>query len=248
MKRSFFILAFTFTFVGITSVFAAGMPNSYYEITSNKKQKEVFFNYLYTLVEKENLRILEERSLIENVLGNNILKIDYKSKDFAKLLKLQKKYRVKSFLSKKDFLEKIDIVPPALALAQAAVESGWGKSRFVKEANNIFGHWTYGKVGLIPLSRNEGAKHKIRIFSSLQRSIRAYMFNLNSNRAYKDFRDQRVSLRRQELSPEGSKLSQTMINYSGIGKKYLVILESMINQQNLSKFDNKFFKKINQNI
>lgn len=246
MRKSFIIL--TLLCLSISSALAVGMPNSYYKITSNTKQKEVFFDYLYTLIEKENLLILEERKLIENVLGNNILEIDYKSKEFQKLLKLQNKYKVNSFFSKEEYLEKIDIVPPALALAQAAVESGWGKSRFVKEANNIFGHWTYGEIGLIPQSRDEGAKHKIRIFSSLQTSIRAYMLNLNRNNAYKSFRQRRVNMRLQAQSPGGIELSQTMINYSGIGEKYLVILESMINKQNLSKFDNKFFEKINQDI
>lgn len=246
MRKSFIILALLC--MSISSVVAAGMPNSYYEITSDTKQKEVFFDYLYTLIEKENLHILEERKIVENVLGNNILEINYMSKDFNKLLKLQNKYKVQSFFSKEEYLKKIDIVPPALALAQAAVESGWGKSRFVKEANNIFGHWTYGEKGLIPQSRDEGAKHKIRIFSSLQSSIRAYMLNLNRNSAYKSFREKRVNMRLQEQTLVGIELSQTMINYSGIGKKYLVILESMISQQNLSKFDNKFFEKINQNI
>ena len=30
-----------------------------------------------------------------------------------------------------------------LYLAQAAIESGWGKSRFAKEYNALFGEYTY---------------------------------------------------------------------------------------------------------
>ncbi|MFT4835563.1 MAG: Bax protein [Psychromonas sp.] len=32
---------------------------------------------------------------------------------------------------------KVDILPPSLALAQAAEESGWGTSRFAKEGNSF---------------------------------------------------------------------------------------------------------------
>lgn len=246
MKKNILLLIAFLTFS--ISLMGAGFPASYYKIENVKKQKEVFLNHLYTLIENENIQILKDRELIKNTLSNNIFNINYKSKNFTKLAKLKKRYRVKSILSLKEFLEKIDIVPPSLALAQAAVESGWGKSRFVKEANNIFGHWTYGEKGIIPQNRDEDATHKIRIFSSLQTSIKAYMLNLNSNKAYNLFRKERAQLRLTNLKPTGIKLSKTMKNYSGIGNKYLTILTNLINKQKLSKFDKKFFNKLNQNI
>jgi len=242
------ILLLILLFTGLTKLLGAGFPESYYEISDVKKQKEVFLNHLYELIENENVRILRDRQIIKETLSNNLFNINYESKNFTKLLRLKKKYKVKSILSRDEFLKKIDIVPPSLALAQAAVESGWGKSRFVKEANNIFGHWTYGEKGLIPQNRDEEAKHKIRIFTSLQTSIRAYMLNLNSNRAYHLFRTTREQLRQTNLKPTGTKLSHTMRNYSGIGNKYLKILTHLIDKQKLSKFDNKFFNKLNQTI
>jgi Bax protein len=38
---------------------------------------------------------------------------------------------------------RMDVIPPSLALAQAAVESGWGTSRFAREGNALFGQWTF---------------------------------------------------------------------------------------------------------
>ena len=35
--------------------------------------------------------------------------------------------------------------PTSIVLAQAAIESGWGSSRFYKEANNVFGVWSYSE-------------------------------------------------------------------------------------------------------
>lgn len=48
----------------------------------------------------------------------------------------------------------MDILPPSLALAQAAEESGWGTSRFAREGNALFGQWTTDPdvKGLVPLA------------------------------------------------------------------------------------------------
>jgi len=133
-----------------------------------------------------------------------------------------------------------------MALAQAAVESGWGKSRFIKEANNIFGHWTYNpSIGMMPLHRDEDATHFIRIFKTLQDSISAYMLNLNRNRAYKEFQDVRFKQREEGQKPDGLKLSQTMMNYSGIGHNYLEILHNVISTNKLLEYDKNFYNKLN---
>ncbi len=47
-------------------------------------------------------------------------------------------YKVKNS-SVKELLVKMDIIPPSLAIAQAAYESGWGTSRFAIEGNALFG-------------------------------------------------------------------------------------------------------------
>lgn len=231
MKKLLFLVALAF------SLEATGLPKEYYKL-KGKAQKDFFFNFLYESIKKENLKIVEEKLELKRILSGDILNIN--PYDLQKLIALKKKYRVKQLYNYNEFAKKIDIVPPSQALAQAAVESGWGKSRFVKEANNIFGHWTYGEKGLIPESRDEGAKHKIRIFDSLQGSIKAYMLNLNRNRAYREFQDKRYEIRKSGKSLSGLELSQTMMNYSGIGEEYLKILKKMIEKYNLTKYDDKF--------
>ena len=42
----------------------------------------------------------------------------------------------------------MDIIPPSMAIAQAAKETGWGTSRFALEGNALFGQWTYSKKGI----------------------------------------------------------------------------------------------------
>ena len=133
-----------------------------------------------------------------------------------------------------------------MALAQAAVESAWGRSRFVKEANNIFGHWTYNsQIGMIPRNRDLGATHFIRIFQSLKESVTAYMLNLNRNLAYKSFQEKRFELKKTAQKIDGLELSQTVLNYSGIAQDYLKILKDIIVLNNLQDYDNRFYQQIN---
>ncbi len=219
-----------------------GFPGRYYRMPS-KKQKEFFFSYLAKIIIKENKKILKERALVDKVLPGGILSVRTNSRYFKDLLKLRKKYRIKSFYSRIDYLKKIDIVPVSQALAQAVVESAWGKSRFVRQANNIFGHWTFGEVGLVPKNRDKDAKNKIQIFPSLEASVDKYLLNLNANRAYWKFRNVRYELRARHEDLNGMKLSQTMYSYSGIGKKYLLILKNIIRIYKLQKYD-KSYKKL----
>ena len=53
----------------------------------------------------------------------------------------------------KELIERVDIIPTSIALAQAAKESGWGTSRFALEGNAIFGQWTWSGQGIAPLNR-----------------------------------------------------------------------------------------------
>lgn len=217
---------------------AKGMPKEYYEIKNSEKSKEYFLNHLHKLVIKENNRILEERNFIKKMLSSNILTMNYNSLEFKKLLEIKKRYKVKKLFTLSSYLKKIDVFPPSLVLAQAAVESGWGKSRFIKEANNIFGHWTYNpKIGMLPKQRDVGATHFIRVFKTLEESVRAYMLNLNRNLAYKSFRNKRLKQRQNQKPLDGLELSQTMLNYSGIADEYLKILKNVIERNDLKRFD-----------
>ena len=228
-----------------TTLFAKGMPSEYYAIKNTKKAKAYFFEYIYKLTKKENIRILEERNFIKKILSSNTAKENITKSELKKLSELKKRYRVKKLYDLKSYLIKIDVIPPSLSIAQAAVESGWGKSRFTKKANNIFGHWTYNaKNGILPKRRPAGSKHYIRVFPNIQASLRAYMLNLNRHTAYKSFHKKRYQTRVKNKNPMGIVLSQTMIKYSGIGKKYLTILKSVIRKNKLQKYDNRFYQEI----
>jgi len=203
------------------NIFGSGFPYYYYDIKSPRKQKKEFMKILLPLVARSNKHIKKERKFVKNFF-KIAEKNDFRGLDVAslkKLIYLYHKYHIKQLFDKRQYLKKIDTVPVSLALAQGAIESGWGKSRFVLEANNIFGHWTYSGNGLIPTNRDEGKTHMIRIFNSLQSSVNAYVLNLNRNSAYKDFRNQRKRAHDKNKIYNGLMASKTMIHYSSLKEK-----------------------------
>ncbi len=111
---------------------------------------------------------------------------------------------------------RVDAVPPSLALAQAALETGWGRSRFARDGNAMFGEWTFGnRRGLVPDGRAAGETHKIRSFDTLLHSVRSYMDNLNTNQAYRQLRAERAKLRALGRSATGLELAGRLENYAG---------------------------------
>ena len=132
---------------------------------------------------------------------------------------------------------RMDIVPVSLALAQAAIESGWGTSRFALEGNALFGQWTWGKKGIEPKQKDEDKNFKILNFQILRASVRAYKNNLNTNRSYEEFRNQRAILRQNDEKVRGLKLTKYLDKYAQDGKKYIAILEEAIKHNSLEDFD-----------
>lgn len=238
MKRVVLGLSGLLLASSIHSTELKSIPNWYYKINSISKQKEKFFEILRPLVKKENLKIKKERAFIKEFF-NSYYKSPILDKDRLKrVIFLAKKYHIKNIFNKKEYLKKIDTIPQSLVLAQAALESGWGKSRFAKEANNLFGEWTFGKRGIIPKNRDENKTHKIRVFDSISDSIASYMLNLNRHPAYKKFRTMRFIAKRKGKPFDALKAAQTMERYSQLGEKYNNILTSVI-KKNRSLINSK---------
>lgn len=227
--------------IGILAIrsFGIGFPEYYYNIKDVEKQKKEFIKILLPLIEKGNQLVMNERKFtkrfFEKAIHQDFRDLDARS--LTKLIYLSEKYKVKDFFDEDTYLRRIDKIPVSLALSQAALESGWGKSRFIKEANNIFGHWTYDGTGLIPNDREDGKTHRIRIFETLQNSVNAYMLNLNRNAAYQAFRDKRARFRQKHQIFNGIDASKTMKNYSQLKEKYVEMLDNLINAINLLYYD-----------
>ena len=87
-------------------------------------------------------------------------------------------------------------VPYEMVVAQAALESGWGTSRFATEGNNLFGIRTFSKnvPHMTPLGIKKWPGWGVRIFASKCDSVKEYIRLLNEHPAYADFRELRETM------------------------------------------------------
>ena len=101
-------------------------------------------------------------------------------------------------------------VPFEMIIGQAALESGWGSSRFAKEGKNLFGIRTFSKETphLLPIGIKNWPGWGVRIFPSKCASVIEYVRLLNEHNAYVDFRKLR------ETTQDPIKLIKTLDKFS----------------------------------
>ena len=208
------------------------LPYELKDIQSVKKRKELFIQIVLPLILEENNKILLDRTKLFAILNKN----NNSKSDNEWLIKKFKQYGV----TKKDIptlKRRMDIIPPSMAIAQAAKETGWGTSRFALEGNALFGQWTYTDKGIKPAAADAGTKHKVMMFNVLKSSVRAYTRNLNTHKSYKEMRYVRA-IQRDNLGKLMSlELVDYLDKYAETGKEYTIILKKIIEQNSLTDFD-----------
>ena len=86
-------------------------------------------------------------------------------------------------------------LPRKLIIAQAILESAWGKSRFANEGNNLFGIRTFDKSQehLLPITwdPNKWPGWGVKVYESKCASVRDYVRIINEVWAYEELREAR---------------------------------------------------------
>ncbi len=207
-----------------------------------QEKKRAFFDYLLPVIEAQNAQLRAERTEVEQMVATLLQGEKLSDARRLRLNELVQEYQVDSALSEREqlqqLLKRVDIVPVSLALSQAANESGWGTSRFAREANNLFGEWCFRDgCGVVPGRRSKGARHEVARFDSTSAAIASYMRNLNTHVAYQDFRARRQQLRAAEKPVTGIALVGELERYSERGSHYVRELRAMILGNELHRFD-----------
>lgn len=202
-------------------------------------KKSLFLRSLLPLILAENREILNERAFLTHYFSHR----DFRARAWAtrRARLIAKRFRVRGDLANRavqaELMRRVDVVPPALALAQAAIESGWGTSRFALEGNSLFGQWTWDEAhGITPSARVAGARHAVRAFPSLRASVRAYFRNLNTFGAYAKFRYLRAAMRREGKPLNPMVLADGLGQYSQRGDDYVAEVKTMIQTNDLGEY------------
>ena len=188
---------------------------------SNKKKR--FYKLFIPAIQNVHEELMQKYTQTYNDINNsinleniNLLKKEYKVKTDAELLMALKPH------------------PKSITLAQAAMERGWGTSRFFAEANNVFGMWCSNKnqPKIAAEEKRDGERTIwLRKFETIEDSIKEYYKLLATAKAYKEFRE----LKMQTNDPY--KLVKRLDKYSEIGEQYGEELTKVIRYNNLTKYD-----------
>ncbi|MAW35410.1 MAG: hypothetical protein CMM68_00035 [Rhodospirillaceae bacterium] len=214
----------------VPPVFARTLPRDMNN--SVPANKDVFIRLLLPLVLKANAEVAMERAIILNSGYSGTI-----PQAPVEVQAIAAKYDIQSNTT--NLLQRVDILPPSLILAQAGLESGWGTSRYVQQGNALFGQrvWDASQPGMTPNARDADATHRVRTFTSLEESIRSYLRNLNMNNAYLELRRARASYRAAGRPVTALELIPRLQYYSEDPAYYLGTLNRIVSDSRLTDFD-----------
>jgi Bax protein len=231
----------------VAPFFIKNYPDDFHTIDDINVRKKVFLHSLLPHALFVRQEALQRREKLENILGkiecsqenldfgdgfhykNHCSWTDFLAEEEIQFIRnLCRRYRT---TSAEGLLERVDAVPTSIILAQGALESSWGASRFTREGNSIFGMWTWKTPGITPSRRDEGKTHKVKSYESVLDSVRAYQLTLNRLEPYNQFRQ----LRRQTNDP--LILADGLTPYSARGEDYVEEIKQIILSNDLQIYD-----------
>jgi Bax protein len=211
--------------------------NATKEMSNSNKQKPLgvaakkraFFHTVVPVIKKVYTEEYEKYEAVKKALQEH--------RNPQKIAALKNYYNV---TSDAELLCALKPHPVSIAIAQAAMESAWGTSRFFKDANNIFGVWsTDSKQKRIAAGSKRGKQTIwLRKFDSLEEAVRNYYFILSSKKAYRKFKalncDEKNSV---------YKILEGLLPYSERKEEYIKELASIIRHNKLTRYDTEVAKK-----
>ncbi len=206
---------------------------------------------VYTkVISLDNLPVEEKKKKFIDMVLPSILIVNFELKqyrDFVKYIKkklennqeilpqeeeligkLLEKYRADGL---NELLTKLNTNPVSIVLAQAAIESGWGSSRFFVQANNLFGVWTFNKKYASKIKARNSDVY-LKAYSDLLKSVEDYYNSINLSWAYRKFRLVRLQ------TDDPFLLTNHLEKYSILRRVYVQRLKNIIKANGLKKYDN----------
>ncbi|MBL0744268.1 glucosaminidase domain-containing protein [Chryseolinea lacunae] len=157
-------------------------------------------------------------------------KLAWEADDSVFFFDMKVRYKAKTV---NDLIGRMRTLPNSIVLAQTAVESGWGQSRFFLSASNLFGIWSFNaNEPRIAASHTRGNRMiYLRSYTDMSQSIQHYFEILSRSTAYR-------SLRRARLKTDNPfKLLPHLKYFSERRSAYTRQLRSVIVANNLTQYD-----------
>ncbi len=195
-----------------------------------KERKSKFVDVILPAILNVRYKLLQKEKKVKSILADTEEGDKLAQEDSLYIYDLMKEYRVEK---PDELLLAIHPHPASIALAQAALESGWGSSRFFKEANNIFGIWSFNKdEPRIRAVFSRGAKAVyLKKYDNLMLSVKDYFKVIGKGRVYGDFRRKRIQ------TDNVFELIWYLKYYSEKRSQYVILLRNVIVANDFTSYD-----------
>lgn len=214
------------------------MPSDLAKLADTDKRKRLFVKTLLPVMLQTNEEIEADRQHLIKLKAQIAAGETVGDWDQSWLEALAQRYGVEDD-NHDELLLRVDVIPPALAIAQAVTESGWGTSMPARTGNALFGQYHVSSAS------NKGAvvgahvpgSFQMRAFGSIVDAVAAYAQNLNTHFAYRKFRLQRAEMRNKSALIDGYVLAGTLLAYSERGQDYIDFLRLIMRTESLRPLD-----------
>lgn len=171
------------------AIFVTKLPSDYNQIKSLKYRNELFIRILAPLALKINEELSNERHTLLRLERAFVANQTLSAEETTLLEGMARKYDY--FTRFKDspriaaqienLKQRINIIPPSVLIAAAAMETNWGDSRLAQQANSLYKEkiW-YTEDGLSPQQNSDDDYH-FKTFASLIESMRSFAITFNSD-------------------------------------------------------------------
>lgn len=227
-------------------IFINNLPPQFAAQTSERERNRLFLMSLAPLALKINEELADEKQII-TYLRHKFSQNDLDNEDEAILEDFAKKYDIATpmrgyrryAIILKQLELRVDVIPPSLYLAIAAIDTNWGQASFLPQTNNLYRelNW-YTDEGLKPAEETEDDTYRIRIYPSLYAAMKEYALKLNSSVDYMEFRQMRKRLQTKKQPLSGKFLAPYLIFASDL-PNFAGLLDYTITFYNLDQLDQK---------
>lgn len=190
-----------------------------WEAMDPAERRDTFARVAAGLVTAQNERILEEREQLLVMRAQEEAGISLSLPQQARRDTLARRYGGR-YEDLDDLLARVDIVPPSLGAAQAALATGWGSSTSALARNALYGR-----------TPGEGR------FPSLTSAAAEYVDVFNTHRDFAAFRAERARLRSRGENIEGPALVAFVGPYADSGDSYAAQVRAVLISADIVRFD-----------
>ncbi len=200
------------------------LPLDWQDIADTERRKRLFINTVAPLARVNNSDIRAERAEVQAFIRTEAEGRELTLREQARRDVLARQYDV-DYDELDELLRRVDVTPPSLVVAQAALTTGWGASPAALQQNALFGR--------APDIQDDGEAR----FETLSRSVDDYMHTLNTHPAFAEFRQARARARRADEPILGPELVGYLGPFAADQQALVTGVQRIIDNENLTRLD-----------